>query len=74
MANLPGEIPQGSGGRDTHPGQWQDQGSHSGTRNTDQAALENLARTDPRCAERTGGKSIVKAIIVPGRLVNFVVK
>ncbi len=41
---------------------------------TDQAALENLARTDPRCAEWTGGKSIVKAIIVPGRLVNFVVK
>ncbi len=40
----------------------------------DQAGLEALAKADPRLAEWTGGKTIVKAIVVPGRLVNFVVK
>lgn len=41
---------------------------------TDQAALESLARQDERVIEWTAGKTIVKAIVVPGRLVNFVVK
>ncbi|MCC6511767.1 MAG: class I tRNA ligase family protein, partial [Pirellulaceae bacterium] len=41
---------------------------------TDQATLEALARNDERQAEWTGGKTIVKAIVVAGRLVNFVVK
>ncbi|MGN6135171.1 MAG: leucine--tRNA ligase, partial [Aureliella sp.] len=40
----------------------------------DQAALESQVRQDARLDEWTGGKTIVKAIIVPGRLVNFVVK
>ena len=40
----------------------------------DQAGLEALARSDERLAEWTGGKTIVKSIVVPGRLVNFVVK
>ena len=40
----------------------------------DQAGLEALARSDAKLAEWTGGKTIVKAIVVPGRLVNFVVK
>jgi leucyl-tRNA synthetase len=41
---------------------------------TDQAALEAAARHDERVAEQLSGKQVVKAIIVPGRLVNFVVK
>lgn len=40
----------------------------------DPAGLEALARSDARLAEWTEGKTIVKAIVVPGRLVNFVVK
>jgi len=40
----------------------------------DQAALETLVREDSRLAEWTAGKTILKAIIVPGRLVNLVVK
>ena len=41
---------------------------------SDQAALEAAARADPKIAEILSGKTVVKAIIVPGRLVNFVVK
>jgi leucyl-tRNA synthetase len=41
---------------------------------SDQAKLEAAARADERVAELLAGKSIVKTIIVPGRLVNFVVK
>ncbi len=40
----------------------------------DQASLEALVRADSRLSEWTGGKSIVKSVIVPGRLVNLVVK
>ncbi len=40
----------------------------------DAAGLEAQARGDAKLAEWTGGKTIVKAIVVPGRLVNFVVK
>ncbi len=36
--------------------------------------LEKLAFTDSRIQELTSGKSIVKVIVVPGRLVNVVVK
>jgi leucyl-tRNA synthetase len=39
-----------------------------------QQELEALALADPRVIELTAGKQIVKTIIVPGRLVNFVVK
>jgi leucyl-tRNA synthetase len=41
---------------------------------TDQVGLEEAARADERIAELLSGKQIVKAIVVPGRLVNFVVK
>ncbi|MBM3998668.1 MAG: leucine--tRNA ligase [Planctomycetes bacterium] len=37
-------------------------------------ALERSARTHERVAEWIGGNTIVKVIVVPGRLVNFVVK
>lgn len=41
---------------------------------TDQAALESTVRQDARFAEWTSGKTVVKMIVVPGRLVNVVVK
>jgi len=40
----------------------------------DRAAMEQAAKADPRIAERLEGKTIVRTIIVPGRMVNFVVK
>lgn len=36
--------------------------------------LEAAARADPRVAEWIAGKEIVKVVVVPGRMVNFVVK
>jgi len=41
---------------------------------TDQAGLEAAARADARIAEQLAGKQVVKAIVVSGRLVNFVVR
>ncbi len=41
---------------------------------SDSAALEALARADGKVAEQLAGKNIVKVIVVPGRMVNFVVK
>ena len=40
----------------------------------DKDALETAARTNDRVVELLGGKTIVKSIVVPGRMVNFVVK
>jgi len=40
----------------------------------DQSALEAAARADERIAELLAGKTVVKVIVAPGRLVNFVVK
>jgi leucyl-tRNA synthetase len=40
----------------------------------DQAALEAAARGDAKIAEMLAGKTVVKTIVVPGRMVNFVVK
>jgi leucyl-tRNA synthetase len=40
----------------------------------DAAALEAAAKADPKIAELLVGKTIVKSVVVPGRLVNFVVK
>ena len=40
----------------------------------DRAAMEAAARADARIAELLEGKTVVKVIVVPGRLVNFVVK
>ena len=40
----------------------------------DEAAHEAAARADAKVAQQLDGKTIVKKIIVPGRMVNFVVK
>jgi len=40
----------------------------------DRDAQEAAARADPKIAELLEGKTIVKKIIVPGRMVNYVVK
>jgi len=40
----------------------------------DKATMEAAARDDPRIAEWLQGKTVVKVIVVPGRMVNFVVK
>ncbi|MHB8897150.1 MAG: leucine--tRNA ligase [Thermoguttaceae bacterium] len=40
----------------------------------DQAAMEAAAKADPKVAEHLQGKQIVKIVVVPGRMVNFVVK
>jgi leucyl-tRNA synthetase len=39
-----------------------------------QAELEQLAKSDPRVQELLAGQQLVKTIVVPGRLVNFVTK
>jgi leucyl-tRNA synthetase len=41
---------------------------------TSREQLETAARGDARIAQLLEGKQVVKAIVVPGRLVNFVVK
>jgi leucyl-tRNA synthetase len=40
----------------------------------DQPGLEAAARADTKIAEQLAGRQVVKAIVVPGRLVNFVLK
>ncbi len=40
----------------------------------DAKTLEAAARADARIAELLAGKEIVKTVVVPGRLVNFVIK
>ncbi len=40
----------------------------------DKTALESAARADAKIAEMLAGKTVAKAIVVPGRMVNFVVK
>jgi len=40
----------------------------------DNAALESLARAVAKVSEQIAGKKVVKVIIVPGKMVNFVVK
>ena len=41
---------------------------------TDQATLETMAREDAKVIELLADKDIVKVVVVPGRLVNFVVR
>ncbi len=36
--------------------------------------MEKLALEDPRIQEMTAGKQIIKKIVVPGKLVNIVIK
>ncbi|GAB6165175.1 leucine--tRNA ligase [Thermostilla marina] len=40
----------------------------------DKETIEKAAREDARVVELTAGKTIAKVIVVPGRMVNFVVK
>jgi leucyl-tRNA synthetase len=42
--------------------------------NADEKSIEADAKADVRIAELLAGKQIVKTIIVPGRLANFVIK
>jgi leucyl-tRNA synthetase len=42
--------------------------------NADRGNLEEAARSDPKIAELLAGKSLAKIVVVPGKLVNFVVK
>jgi leucyl-tRNA synthetase len=37
-------------------------------------ALEQLARERPRIQAHVNGRDVVKVVVVPGRLVNFVVR
>jgi len=41
---------------------------------SDSATIEAAAKADPKIAELLAGKTIAKVVVVPGRLVNFVVK
>jgi len=41
---------------------------------SDNDALEAAARANPKIADHLAGKTLVKKIVVPGRLINFVVK
>ncbi len=40
----------------------------------DRAAMEAAARADEKIAELLVGKTVMKTIVVPGKMVNFVVK
>ncbi|MBN2577660.1 MAG: leucine--tRNA ligase [Pirellulales bacterium] len=40
----------------------------------DNAALEELARADAKVAEHLAGKTVVKTVVIPKRMVNFVVR
>ncbi len=40
----------------------------------DNSVMESAARGDEKIAEWLGGKTVVKTIVVPGKMVNFVVK
>ena len=41
---------------------------------SDEAAMKAAALADERVKSRIGGKTVVKVIVVPGKLVNLVVK
>ncbi|HEY2147338.1 MAG TPA: class I tRNA ligase family protein, partial [Pirellulales bacterium] len=41
---------------------------------SDSATTEAAARSDPKIAETISGKTVVKVVVIPGKLVNFVVK
>ena len=42
--------------------------------NADQATLEAAAKSDATVASQLEGKTILKSVVIPGRMVNFVVK
>jgi leucyl-tRNA synthetase len=41
---------------------------------TSKEELEKLALADPKVQELLAGQTVVKSVVVPGRLVNFVTK
>jgi leucyl-tRNA synthetase len=43
------------------------------SRSLDNASLEKLAKEAPKVAKALEGKILKKSIVVPGRLVNFVI-
>ena len=42
-------------------------------KSADQATIEEIARAEPQVEKFLDGKSIKKCVVVPGRIVNFVV-
>ncbi len=40
----------------------------------DDVAIEEAARANPAVAALLGGKTVAKVVVVPGRLINFVVR
>lgn len=40
----------------------------------DRAEMQSIAEADETVAGNLAGKSVVKVVVVPGRLINFVVK
>ena len=40
----------------------------------DAAAIESMARTDQKIVELLSDKEVVKVVVVPGRLINFVTR
>jgi len=40
----------------------------------DAEAMDAAARANPRVEELLAGKTVVKKVLVPGRMVNYVVK
>jgi leucyl-tRNA synthetase len=40
----------------------------------DQTTVMAAAKADPRIAEQLASKTLIKEIVVPGRLVSFVIK
>ena len=40
----------------------------------DQATVEQAARSDPAVAAQLSGKTVVKVVFIPDRLLNFVVR
>ena len=42
-------------------------------KSADQATIEELARAEPQVEKFLDGKPIKKCVVVPGRIVNFVV-
>ncbi len=49
-------------------------GDFKAAKGADKDAIEKAARAVPKVAEHLDGKEIVKTIVVPGKLVNFVVR
>ena len=67
-------VDEGRGNRDPRANHRQAPRQGRRPRRQRQATLVAAAREDERIAELLTGKEVVKTIVVPGKLVNFVVK